>query len=158
MDGYRRSEQEEIFEQLCQNVDADEAHEQEAIEFFEEHMDHEAFDAAQWLDVALYYSLAVARGVIDLVPAEDRARSTIAQVITDNLDISYSDDECRKFAEVLQLCLANGVPVDLEVVMDGCQRTLDDMEEWARDDDKAPLIRLREELLRMRDDSASEGD
>lgn len=152
MDGYRRSEQEEIFEQLCQNVDADEAHEQEAIEFFEEHMDHEAFDAAQWLDVALYYSLAVARGVIDLVTAEDRARSTIAQVIADNLDISYTDEECQKFAETLQLAITNGMPVDLDIVLDGCQRALDDMEEWARDDDKAPLIRLRDELLRLKDE------
>ena len=152
MDGYRRSEQEEIFEQLCQSVDADEAHEQEAIEFFEEHMDHESFDAAQWLDVALYYSLAVARGVIDLVTAEDRARSTIAQVIADNLDISYTDEECQNFAETLQLAIANGMPVDLDIVLDGCQRALDDMEEWARDDDKAPLIRLRDELLRLKDE------
>ncbi|CAH2797289.1 MAG: hypothetical protein CPDRYMAC_4639 [uncultured Paraburkholderia sp.] len=32
MDGYIRSEQEEIFEQMCMSVDA---HEQEAIEYFE---------------------------------------------------------------------------------------------------------------------------
>jgi len=37
-------------------------------------------------------------------------------------------------------------------VLDGCQRALDDMEEWARDDDKAPLIRLRDELLRLKDE------
>lgn len=152
MDGYRRSEQEEIFEQLCQSVDADEVHEQEAIEFFEEHMDHDGFDAAQWLDVALYYSIAVARGVIDLVTAEDRARSTIAEAITDNLDISYSDDECQKFAEILQLAIVNGIPVDLDLVSDGCQRALDDMEEWASDEDKAPMIRLRDELIRLKDE------
>lgn len=153
MDGYRRSEQEEIFEQLCQSVDADEVHEQEAIEFFEAQMGEDGFDAAQWLDVALYYSLAVARGVIDLVVAEDRARSTIAQVIADNLDISYSADECQKFAETLHLALANGVPVDLDLVLDGCQRAIDDLEQWAEEDERAPLLRLRDELNRLKDES-----
>jgi len=152
MDGYRRSEQEEIFEQLCQGVDADEIHEQEAIEFFENQIGQDGFDAAQWLDVALYYSLAVARGVIDLVTAEDKARSTIAQVIADNLDISYSDEECQKFAETLQLAMANGVPVDLDLVLDGCQRALDDMDEWASEEDRAPLLLLRDELHRLKDE------
>lgn len=152
MDGYRRSEQEEIFEQLCQDVDSDEAHEQDAIEYFENHMDSEGFDAARWLDVALFYSLSVARGIIELVTEEDRARSNIAEVIADNLDISYSPDECEKFAEALQLAISNGVPVDLDVVLDGCQQALDDMEQWAADDDREPLLRLRDELNRLKDD------
>ena len=82
-------------------------------------------------------------------PSDDKARSNIAQVIADNLDISYGEDECQQFAETIQFALANGVPVDLDVVLDGCHRAIDDLDTWAEDDVKEPLLRLREELLRM---------
>jgi hypothetical protein len=149
MDGQIRSEREEYFEELCISVDADEAHEQEAIEYFENQFGEADFDPAQWLDIALYYSPAVARGIIDLVAAEDKARSNIAVVIADNLDISYGADECAQFAETIQFALANGVPVDLDIVLDGCMRAIDDLDTWASDDVKEPLVRLREELLRL---------
>jgi hypothetical protein len=149
MDGHIRSEREEYFEELCISVDADETHEQEAIEFFENQFEEEDFNPAQWLDIALYYSPAVARGIIDLVGPDDKARSNIAEVIADNLDISYGEDECQQFAETIQFALANGVPVDLDLVQDGCQRAIDDLETWADEDTKAPLLRLREELLRL---------
>jgi hypothetical protein len=154
MSDYRRSEQEELFEQLCQEVDADEAHEQEAIDHFERHMDDDEFDAARYLDIALYYSVAVARGIIELVNDEDRARCNIAELIADSLDVSYSEAECEKFAEALQVALTNGVPIDLDIVLDGCQRALDDMEQWADDEDREPLLRLRDELIRLKDDEA----
>jgi hypothetical protein len=80
---------------------------------------------------------------------DDRARSSIAGVIADNLDISYGEDECQQFAETIHFALANGVPVDLDVVLDGCQRALDDLDTWAADDAKEPLLRLREEVLRL---------
>ncbi|WJF88904.1 hypothetical protein QS306_06995 [Paraburkholderia bonniea] len=149
MDSYSRSEQEEQFEQLCISVDGDEMHEQEAIEYFESQIGESGFDAAQWLDIALYYSLAVAGGIIEMVTADDRARSQIAAVIADNLDISYGADECQQFAETLHFALANGVPVDLDLVLDGCQRALDDLETWADEETQAPLLQLREELLRL---------
>ena len=149
MDGHIRSEREEYFEELCISVDADEAHEQEAIEYFEKQFDEADFDPTQWLDIALYYSPAVARGIIDLVAADDKARSNIAEVIADNLDISYGEDECQQFAETIQFALNNGVPVDLDLVLDGCQRAIDDLETWADDDTKEPLMRLREEVLRL---------
>lgn len=149
MDGTIRSEREEQFEELCISVDADETHEQEAIEFFEAQFGEADFDAAQWLDIALYYSPAVARGIVDMVTPDDKARSNIAQVIADNLDISYGEDECQQFAETIQFALANGIPVDLDVVLDGCHRAIDDLDTWAEDDVKEPLLRLREELLRL---------
>ncbi|SEA85564.1 hypothetical protein [Paraburkholderia sartisoli] len=149
MDGHIRSEREEIFEELCISVDADEAHEQEAIEYFESQFGEADFDPAQWLDIALYYSPAVAGGIIDLVTADDKARSNIADIIADNLDISYGEDECQQFAETIQFAMANGVPVDLDVVLDGCMRAIDDLDTWAEEDVKEPLIRLREELLRL---------
>ncbi len=122
---------------------------QEAIEYFENQFDEPDFDPTQWLDIALYYSPAVARGIIDLVTADDKARSNIAEVIADNLDISYGADECQQFAETIQFALANGVPVDLDVVLDGCMRAIDDLDTWADDDVKEPLVRLREEVLRL---------
>jgi len=128
MDGHIRSEREEYFEQLCISVDADEAHEQEAIEYFENQFDEADFDPAQWLDIALYYSPAVSSGIIDLVTADDKARSNIAEIIADNLDISYGEDECQQFAETIQFAIANGVPVDLDVVLDGCMRAIDDLD------------------------------
>jgi hypothetical protein len=149
MDGYIRSEREEFFEQLCMSVDADEAHEQEAIEFFENQFDQSDFDPAQWLDIALYYSPAVARGIVDMVTPDDKARSNIAEVIADNLDISYSEEDCQQFAETIEFALNNGVPVDLDLVLDGCQRAIDDLDTWADDDTKAPILRLREEILRQ---------
>jgi hypothetical protein len=149
MDGQIRSEREEYFEALCISVDADEAHEQEAIEYFEAQFGEDGFDPAQWLDIALYYSPAVARGVIEMVAPDDRARSQIAQVIAESLDISYGDEECEQFAQTLHFALANGVPVDLDLVLDGCQRALDDLETWADEATQAPLVRLREELLRL---------
>jgi hypothetical protein len=149
MDGYIRSEREEYFEQLCISVDADEVHEQEAIEFFENQFDQPDFDPAQWLDIALYYSPAVARGIIDMVTPDDKARSNIAEVIADNLDISYGEDDCQQFAETIEFALNNGVPVDLDLVLDGCQRAIDDLDTWADDETKAPLLRLREEVLRQ---------
>ncbi|WP_321783062.1 hypothetical protein [Paraburkholderia sp. J94] len=144
-----RSEQEEYFEQLCLAVDAGETHEQEAIEYFEEQSHEAGFDAAQWLDIALYHAPDVARGIIDFVDEEDRARSDIAQTIADNLDIAYGDDDCQRFESVIRFALANGVPVDLDVVLDGCNRALDDLEGWANDDTMAPLVRLRESLLAL---------
>ncbi|WP_296658068.1 hypothetical protein [Paraburkholderia sp.] len=144
-----RSEQEEYFEQLCLAVDAGETHEQEAIEYFETQSHEHDFDAAQWLDIALYHAPEVARGVIDFVDERDRARSAIAQTIADNLDIAYGDDDCERFAETLRFALANGVPVDLDVVLDGCNRALDDLEDWANEDTKAPLVQLREAVLEM---------
>jgi hypothetical protein len=39
--------------------------------------------------------------------------------------------------------------VDLDLVLDGCQRAIDDLETWADDDTKEPLMRLREEVLRL---------
>ena len=149
MDGTIRSEREEQFEELCISVDADEVHEQEAIEFFEAQFGEADFDAAQWLDIALYYSPAVARGIIDMVTPDDKARSNIAVVIGDNLDISYGEDECQQFAETIQFAIANGVPVDLDVVLDGCQRAIDDLDTWAEEEVKEPLLRLRDEILRM---------
>ncbi|MGH8782597.1 hypothetical protein [Paraburkholderia sp.] len=153
MDGTIRSEREEIFEQLCESVDAGETHEQEAIEFFESQFSEPDFDPAHWLDIALYHAPEVARGVIDMVAADDRARSNIAEVIADNLDISYGDEECQQFAETLQFALANGIPIDFDIVLDGCQRALDDLETWADDETKAPLLRLRDEVLRLQGDS-----
>lgn len=144
-----RSEQEEYFEQLCLAVDAGETHEQEAIEYFESQSHEPDFDAALWLDIALYHAPEVARGVIDFVDESDRARSDIAQTIADNLDIAYGDDECERFAETLRFALANGVPVDLDVLLDACNRALDDLEDWADDDTKAPLVQLRETLMEM---------
>ncbi|WP_153101676.1 hypothetical protein [Paraburkholderia hayleyella] len=149
MDGYIRSEREEQFEQLCISVDADELHEQEAIEYFESQIGETGFDAAQWLDIALYYAPGVAGGIIDMIAPDDRARSRIDEVIADNLDIAYGAGECQQFAETLHFARANGVPVDLDVVLDGCQRALDDLETWADEDTQAPLLRLREELLRL---------
>ena len=149
MDGHIRSEREEFFEQLCISVDAGETHEQEAIEFFENQFGEADFDPTEWLDIALYHAPEVARGVIEMVAADDRARSNIAAIIADNLDISYGEDECEQFAQTLQFALANGIPVDFDLVLDGCQRALDDLDTWADDDTKAPLLRLREELLRQ---------
>src|SRR5258708_18186934 len=74
MDGYIRSEREEFFEQLCISVDADEAHEQEAIEYFENQFDQADFDPAQWLDIALFYSLAGAPAVVEMVTTDHKAR------------------------------------------------------------------------------------
>jgi hypothetical protein len=91
----------------------------------------------------------VARGIIDLVAPDDKARSNIAEVIADNLDISYGEDECQQFAETIQFALNNGVPIDLDLILDGCQRAIDDLETWADDDTKEPLMRLREEVLRL---------
>jgi hypothetical protein len=144
-----RSEQEEYFEQLCLAVDAGETHEQEAIEYFETQSHEPDFDAALWLDIALYHALEVARGIIDFIDESDRTRSDIARTIADNLDIAYGDDECEGFAETLRFALANGVPVDLDVVLDGCNRALDDLEDWADEDTKAPLVQLRETLMEM---------
>ena len=144
-----RSEQEEYFEQLCTAVDAGETHEQEAIEYFETHSHDADFDATQWLDIALWHAPDVARGIIDFVDADDRARSDIAQTIADNLDIAYGDDDCERFAQTLRFALANGVAVDLDVVLDGCNRALDDLDEWADEDTKAPLVQLRETLLEL---------
>jgi hypothetical protein len=144
-----RSEQEEYFEQLCLAVDAGETHEQEAIEYFEEQSHEADFDAALWLDIALYHAPEVARGIIDLVDEEDRERSDIAQTIADNLDIAYGDEDCGRFEAIVRFALANGVPVDLDVVLDGCNRALDDLEGWANEDTMAPLVRLRETLLAM---------
>ncbi|TKC86806.1 hypothetical protein FAZ69_19340 [Trinickia terrae] len=141
-----RSEREEYFEQLCISIDADEAHEQEGIECFEAQMDEPGFDAAQWLDIALYYSPAVARGIIDMVGEDDRARSSIAEIIAENLDISYGDDDCERFAETIRFALANGVPIDFDVLLDGCERALDDLDHWADDETKAPLVALRDTL------------
>ncbi|WP_133649217.1 hypothetical protein [Paraburkholderia flava] len=152
MDGTIRSEREEIFEEMCASVDAGETHEQEAIEFFEAQFDEPDFDPAHWLDIALYHAPEVARGVIDMVAADDRARSSIAEVIADNLDISYGAEECQQFAETLQFALANGIPIDFDIVLDGCQRAIDDLDTWADDDTKAPLLRLRDEVLRLQDD------
>jgi hypothetical protein len=149
MDGYIRSEDEERFEELCIAVDADETHEQEAIEFFESHVTEASFDAAQWLDIALYYSPAVARGIIDMVTPDDKARSTIGEIIAGNLDISYSEDDCRQFAETLQFAMANGVPVDLDIVLDGCHSAIDDLDTWADDETKEPLLQFRDEVLRL---------
>ncbi|MFM0286452.1 hypothetical protein [Paraburkholderia megapolitana] len=152
MDGHIRSEREEFFEQLCISVDAGETHEQEAIEFFENQFGEADFDPAEWLDIALYHAPEVARGVIEMVAADDRARSNIAAIIADNLDISYGEDECEQFAQTLQFALANGIPVDFDLVLDGCQRAIDDLDTWADEDTKAPLLRLREELLRLQAD------
>ena len=152
MDGHIRSEREEFFEQLCVSVDAGETHEQEAIEFFENQFGEADFDPAEWLDIALYHAPEVARGIIEMVPADDRARSNIAAVIADNLDISYGEDECEQFAQTLQFALSNGIPVDFDLVLDGCQRAIDDLDTWADEDTKAPLLRLREELLRLQSD------
>ena len=149
MDGHIRSEREEFFEQLCMSVDADEAHEQEAIEYFENQFDQADFDPTQWLDIALYYSPAVARGIVDMVTPDDKARSNIAFLIADSLDISYGEEECRQFADTLQFAMANGVPVDLDIVLDGCQNALDDLDTWADDETKEPLLELRDELQRM---------
>ncbi len=63
-------------------------------------------------------------------------------MIGDNLDISYGEDECQQFAETIQFALANGVPVDLDIVLDGCERAIDDLDTWADDEVKAPLLRL----------------
>ncbi|MBN3857594.1 MULTISPECIES: hypothetical protein [unclassified Paraburkholderia] len=144
-----RSEQEETFEQLCLAVDGGETHEQEAIEFFEENSHEPGFDAAQWLDIALYHAPDVARGIIDFVDAEDRERSDIAQTIADNLDIAYGDDDCQRFEAIIRFALANGVPVDLDVVLDGCNRALDDLEGWANEGTMAPLVHLRETLMAL---------
>ncbi|MCX4164315.1 MULTISPECIES: hypothetical protein [Paraburkholderia] len=152
MDGHIRSEREEFFEQLCISVDAGETHEQEAIEFFENQFGEADFDPTEWLDIALYHAPEVARGVIEMVAADDRARSNIAAIIADNLDISYGEDECEQFAQTLQFALANGIPVDFDLVLDGCQRAIDDLDTWADEDTKAPLLRLREELLRLQAD------
>ena len=51
--------------------------------------------------------------------------------------------------DAVQFALANGIPVDLDVVLDGCQRAIDDLDTWAEEDVKEPLLRLREELLRL---------
>jgi hypothetical protein len=144
-----RSEQEEYFEQLCLDVDAGVTHEQEAIEYFETQSHESDFDAAQWLDIALYHAPEVARGIIDFVDETDRARSDIAQTIADNLDIAYGEDDCERFAATLRFAIANNVPVDLDVVLDGCNRALDDLDDWADDETKAPLIALREALYEL---------
>lgn len=144
-----RSEQEEYFEQLCLAVDAGETHEQEAIEYFETQSHEPDFDAAQWLDIALYHAPEVARGIIDFVSDEDRARSDIAQTIADNLDIAYGADDCERFTQTLRVALANGVAVDVDVVLDGCNRALDDLEGWADEETKAPLQQLREALMEI---------
>jgi hypothetical protein len=149
MADYLRSEQEEQFEALCIGVDANEVHEQEAIEYFERHIGSDGFDAAQWLDLALFYALEVARGVIEMVTDEDKARSNFAEIVADNLDICYGEEDCQRFAEALHFAMANGVPVDLDVVRDGVQRALDDMENWAGEDDKTALIDLRDEVDRL---------
>ena len=146
----RRGEEEQNFEQLCVGVAADEFHEQEAIEYFEQHLQHDGFDGVRWLDVALYYSLNVARGIIELVSAEDKAASTIGAAIADNLDISYDEDDCEQFSETIQFALNNGIAIDLDLVRDGCQRALDDMQAWASEEDMAPLLRFRDELDRLK--------
>jgi hypothetical protein len=151
----RRTEEEEHFERLCVGVADEEVHEQEAIEFFEQHLGHEKFDAVRWLDVALYFSLDVARGVIDQVSAEDKAASTISEVIADNLDISYEPYECEQFADIIQFAQANGVAVDFDILLSGCQRTLDDMADWASEETMAPVERLRDELNRLKPDAAA---
>ena len=144
-----RSEQEEQFEQLCLDVDAGDVHEQEAIEYFETESHEPHFDAARWLDIALYHAPDVALGIIDFVDVEDRERSDIAQTIADNLDISYGDDDCERFARAIRFALANGVPVDLDVVLDGCNRALDDLDAWASDETKAPLVQFRDMVLEL---------
>ncbi|WP_322102045.1 hypothetical protein [Paraburkholderia sp. J41] len=144
-----RSEQEEYFEQLCLAVDAGETHEQEAIEYFEQQSHEPDFDAAAWLDIALYHAPDVAQGIVDLVDVSDRERSDIAQTIADTLDISYGDDECERFERTVRLALANGIPVDLDVLLDGCNRALDDLEGWASADTMAPLVRLRDALFEL---------
>ncbi|MCP3721901.1 hypothetical protein M3I53_01970 [Paraburkholderia sp. CNPSo 3272] len=144
-----RSEQEEYFEQLCLAVAAGETHEQEAIEYFEEQSHESGFDAAVWLDIALYHAPDVARGIIDFVDVSERERSDIAQTIADTLDISYGDDECERFEATIRFALANGIPVDLDVLLDGCNRALDDLEGWASADTMAPLVRLREALFEL---------
>jgi hypothetical protein len=152
MDGYIRSEREEQFEALCISVDADEAHEQEAIEYFEAQFGEDGFDAAQWLDIAMYYSPAVARGIVDLVAPDDKARCNIGFVIADSLDISYGPEECQQFAQTLHFARSNGVPIDLDVVLDGCQNALDDLDTWADDETKGPLLQLRDEIQRMQEE------
>ena len=149
MGGNIRSEREEYFEQLCISIDADEAHEQEGIECFEAQIGEPDFDAAHWLDIALYYSPAVARGIVDMVDEDDRARSNIAAIIAENLDISYGDDECERFAETIRFALANGVSIDFDVLLDGCERALDDLDHWADDETKAPLVALRDTLAQL---------
>ncbi len=144
-----RSEQEENFEALCLAVDAGEAHEQEAIAYFETERDEPGFDATAWLDIALYHSPDVAQGILDFVTVEDRERSDIAQSIADTLDISYGDDDCERFARSIHLAIANGIPIDLDVLLDGCQRALDDLDSWASDDTKAPLEHLRAALVEL---------
>jgi hypothetical protein len=146
MDGNIRSEREEYFEQLCISIDADEAHEQDGIECFEAQLGEPDFDPAQWLDLALYYAPAVARGIIEMIDADDRARSDIAALIAENLDISYGDDDCARFAETIRFALANDVPIDFDLLLDGCERALDDLDQWADDDTKAPLLALRDTL------------
>jgi hypothetical protein len=149
MEDRRRAELEEQFEQACINIDAGETGPDEAVDFFERHIGEDGFDAAAWLDIALYYSPAVARGVIGFVAHDDKARSDIAAIIANNLDIAYGEVECRQFAESLQIAMTHGVPVDWELVLDGCERALDDMREWASDDDREPLENLRDELQRL---------
>ncbi|WP_206996740.1 hypothetical protein [Trinickia mobilis] len=149
MGGNIRSEREEYFEQLCMSIDADEAHEQEGIEYFEAQIGEPDFDAALWLDIALYYAPAVARGIIDMIDEDDRARSNIAEIIAENLDISYGEDDCERFEQTLRFALANGVPVDVDVLLDGCERALDDLDHWADDETKAPLVELRDTLQQL---------
>jgi hypothetical protein len=151
----RRTEQEQQFEDLCSAVDADEMHEQEAIDFFEQCREGDEFDASVWLDIALYHSTAVARGIIDLVAEDDKLHCTIGEAIAETLDIAYSPDECRLFAESLQLAISNGVPVDLDAVLDACQALLDEMSQWAADEDRAPVLILRDELIRLKDEFES---
>jgi hypothetical protein len=146
MDYNRRSEEEENFERLCVGVASDEFHEQEAIEYFEQQMGQPGFDATRWLDVALYFSPGVSRGIIEMVSAEDKAASAIDQAIADNLDISYDEQECEQFADTIEFALNTGVALDLDVVRNGCQRALDDMQEWAGEDEMAPLLRLRDAI------------
>ena len=93
--------------------------------------------------------LHVARGIIDFVDESDRERSDIAQTIADTLDISYGDDECARFEATIRFALANRIPVDLDVVLDGCNRALDDLEGWASADTMAPLVRLRDALFEL---------
>jgi hypothetical protein len=127
MEDRRRAELEEQFEQACINIDAGEIGPDEAVDFFERHIGEDGFDAAEWLDIALYYSPVVARGVIGFVAQDDKARSAIASIIADNLDIAYGEAECRQFAESLQIAMTNDVPVDWELVLDGCERALENL-------------------------------
>ena len=92
-------------------------------------------------------ALAAASAAVALAPtpiaAQDQAGDKVTTVMV------FGEDECQQFAETIQFAMANGVPVDLDVVLDGCMRAIDDLDTWAEDDVKEPLMRLREELLRL---------